>query len=255
MAMHLYSNQFSEEHNFPNSCSPRKFLIIASTARSGSHMLGHALFATRGFGFPLEYFNPANFARWKAILGTKNVVDTLQKLFGIRTSENGVFSLKIHYPQLAVIGGFRNLLQLFPDAYYVFLKRDDLVKQAVSYALALQTGIWISGQDPIGNARPEYNFELIHKCLGKIVRENSRWIYAFQTHGISYKEIEFGQIKNDIKDAILEIADYAGVNIRPSMTESIHKTSEQGGDLNASWVRRYLEEAKKRDFNDYSGPD
>lgn len=251
--MHLYADQFSEEHNFPNYCAPRKFLIIASTPRSGSHMLGHALFATRAFGFPLEYFNPANFAKWKAILGTKNVIDTLQGLFAIRTSENGVFGLKIHYPQLAVIGGFRNLLRLFPDAYYIFLKRDDLVKQAVSYALALQTGVWISGQNPIGNASPEYNYELINDCLRKIVSENSRWIYALQMHGIGYKEIEFGQIKNDIKKVILEIADYAGVNVRPSTIESVHKTSEQGGDLNASWVKRYLEEAQKRDFNDYSG--
>ena len=41
--MHLYEDQFSEEYDFPRLEKPTKILIIASTARCGSHMLEHAL--------------------------------------------------------------------------------------------------------------------------------------------------------------------------------------------------------------------
>ena len=48
--MHLYQDQFSETHDLPVINKPSKVLIIASTGRSGSHMLGHALHQTNCFG-------------------------------------------------------------------------------------------------------------------------------------------------------------------------------------------------------------
>ena len=65
MFMHLYKEQFLEEHDYPRVSKPTKVLIIASTERCGSHMLGHALHNTHAFGFPLEYANPANLKKWK----------------------------------------------------------------------------------------------------------------------------------------------------------------------------------------------
>ena len=41
--MSLYEDQFLEKNDLNRVEKPSKTLIIASTGRSGSHMLGHAL--------------------------------------------------------------------------------------------------------------------------------------------------------------------------------------------------------------------
>ena len=117
--MNLYLDQFSKNHDYPRVSQPSKILIIASTARCGSHMLGHALKKTNCFGFPLEYANPVNLSKWKSIFKTENLFDTLRELQHRRTSSNGIFSIKIHYSHIKQFGKFNQLNNFFPNAYYI----------------------------------------------------------------------------------------------------------------------------------------
>lgn len=78
--MHLYEDQFSEQYDFPRQDKPTKILIIASTGRCGSHMLGHALHKTNKFGFPLEYANPVNLAEWKKRLEIEELQEVLAEI-------------------------------------------------------------------------------------------------------------------------------------------------------------------------------
>src|SRR5690554_4240321 len=109
-------------------------------------MLGHALQATGSFGFPLEYGNPSNLAEWKKRLGVDGLPELVSAIQAIRTSPNGVFSIKIHYPHIDNFGGIDVIKKLFPESYFVFLTRKDLLNQAISLSIAKQTGVWISGQ-------------------------------------------------------------------------------------------------------------
>ncbi len=146
--MKLYEEQFSGSHDFPRQERPDKTLIIASTPRCGSHMLGHTLHETGAFGFPLEYANPANLREWKRRIEMESTEEVIRELTQRRTSPNGVFGIKLHYTHINVLGGFDGVQALFPEAYYVLLSRKDVLKQAVSLAIAKQTGVWIAGQQP-----------------------------------------------------------------------------------------------------------
>ena len=103
--MYLYDDQFRVDNDFPFFQHPKKTLIIASTGRSGSHMLGHALMKTKSLGCPLEYLNPSNLPKWNKRFNTNNLEDTLNKIKHHRTSTNGVFSIKMHYTHLKQIHG------------------------------------------------------------------------------------------------------------------------------------------------------
>ena len=241
--MQFYQNQFSSEHDNHYVGQPTKVLIIASTARSGSHMLGHALHTTGCFGFPLEYTNPANFKEWQRLLEKESLAEVLNELQTRRTSENGVFSIKIHYSHLKMFGGFKGLKALFPDAYYVLLSRKDVLKQAVSLSIAAQTGVWISGQKA-KSANPKYDYLAIKNCLKNTIIEQASWRYTLAASGSNFIEMNFDTIKSDILGAVSQVASFMKVEVLPEKIPLTLITQQQSNELNSEWLTRFLQDHK-----------
>lgn len=239
--MHLYQNQFSEEHDLPTVEKPSKVLVIASTARCGSHMLGHALHQTGKFGFPLEYANPVNLAEWQKRLGVDDFRQIIAEIQRRRTSPNGVFGIKIHYPHIQQFGSFENLSSAFPDACYVILSRKDVLSQAVSHSIASQTGVWISGQKPVTDD-PHYDFDHIDQCLRQAILNTSSWRYALAASGCNYIEMDFDQVRHDPVGSIKQIADFIGIEINAVEIPQEPVTQKQGSDRNAEWAQRFITE-------------
>ncbi|GAC34239.1 Stf0 family sulfotransferase [Paraglaciecola polaris] len=239
--MNYYQNQFSSEHDFSKVKRPTKVLIIASTARSGSHMLGHALHTTGSFGFPLEYTNPANFKEWQRLLKKETLPEVIDELQARRTSDNGVFSIKIHYSHLKMYGGFNGLRALFPDAYYVLLSRKDVLKQAVSLSIAAQTGIWITGQKAKSDS-PKYDYIGIKNCLKNTILEQASWRYSLATSGANFLEMNFDAIKSNIPGAVSKVATFMDVGLTPEKMPLKPVTQQQSSELNNLWLNRFLQD-------------
>lgn len=245
--MLLYENQFSEEHDLPLVDVAQRTLVIASTGRCGSHMLGHALHETGAFGFPLEYLNPANLAEWKRRLGTSSAEETLRQIQRRRTSPNGVFGIKVHYSHLKIVGGFSRLNALLPNARYVNLTRTNLLAQAVSLSIASQTGVWIAGQQPINNT-PIYRYSDIDHNMRRIALDNASWRYTLAAHGCKKLDLTFELARTDIAAAIRDIAAFAEVSVDTARIPMEQATKKQANDLNGEWIRRFLEEYKESEL-------
>jgi LPS sulfotransferase NodH len=245
--VHLYKDQFSESHDFPHQETPDKTLVIASTPRCGSHMLGHTLHQTGAFGFPLEYANPANLQEWKRRIKTDSTERVITELTRRRTSPNGVFGIKLHYTHINVLGGFASVQALFPAAHYVLLSRKGILKQAVSLAIARQTGVWIAGQEPKHNNPPQYRFEQIEKCLREVILDNASWRYTLAANGCNYIEMDFDSVRKNLGASVQTIADFMGVQLGDDQAQEEHVTSRQGSSLNEEWVARFI-----RDFENGS---
>ena len=241
--MHLYNDQFSSVHDFPTTGAPRSILVIASTPRSGSHMLGHTLKQAGRFGFPLEYVHPSNLAKWKELLGTSDLADTLKQIQLRRTSPNGVFSIKLHYSHLAELGGLERVKRLLPNAQFVLLKRRDVLRQAVSYHIAAQTGVWIEGQQPVGEAH--YDFRAIDKCLRRLLQDNAGWSYTLATDGCPFLEVDFDSAKKDLRATILQIARFAEIEIAPEQAPTTAPTKKQSNLLTDEWCARFVAEHRQ----------
>jgi trehalose 2-sulfotransferase len=244
--MHLYEDQFSEGHDFPRVDKPSKILIIASTGRCGSHMLGHALHETGSFGFPLEYTNPANLIEWKKRLGIEDFHAVLTEIQQRRTSPNGVFGIKIHYSHIKQFGGFNHLIEYLPKAYYILLSRKNVLSQAVSLSIARQTGVWISVQKPVKN-NPKYNFKHIDKCLRQIILENSAWRYILAASGCNYIEMDFDYVRNNLAKSIERISSFINVKVDPRKVPKEQVTKKQGNYINEKWAIKFLSDFNKSD--------
>jgi len=244
----LYHEQFSATYDLPEVHQQEKTLIVASTGRSGSHMLGHALQTTNHFGFPLEYTNPSNYKEWAKRLGEFDLKEMIGEIKRKRTSPNGVFGIKIHYSHVnEMYGGFEGVQTIFPDAYYVLLTRKDVLKQAVSLAIARQTGVWISGQKS-RCLDPQYRFKNIDACLREVILDSAAWRFTLAANGCKFIEMNFDQVKTDLSKAINIIADFMAVDISDMNFPRQQVLKRQSGELNIEWEKKYLAEFRESEL-------
>ncbi len=244
--MNLYESQFLDIHDQPTPQGEVRTLLIASTPRCGSHMVGHAMMRTGQLGVPFEYCNRANMAEWMRRLEQDTPEATLAALMARRSTANGIFGIKCHYEHGAVLGGADNLIAALPNVRVVHLRRADVLRQAISFAIARQTGVWIDGQVATSDTAI-YDRGLIADCLEEIAVQNALWTSLFKECGIQPLEITYEDAVQDIGTVINSIARFAGV-IGPDQNLCVRtqtKRQSQPGRTN-EWVERFADERQHR---------
>lgn len=236
--MHLYTPQFSRELDQP-AVALRRSVLIASTPRCGSHMLGHAMAGTNLLGVPFEYLNPANLAEWSRRLWTPGAEATLGELMARRTTANGVFAIKAHFNQCAEVGGAERLFRLLPDLRVIHIRRADILRQAISYAVARQTGVWITGQEEM-SGEVLFDADQVDACLRDIAIQNARWTSAFSAAGIEPLSLVYEDVAQDLSAAVTRVAAHADVVPNGTRLDVSIKTKRQSLDERTEdWISNY----------------
>ncbi len=241
--MKLYQRQFSDDLNQPFSSGPESTILIASTPRCGSHMLGHAMASTGLLGVPFEYANPANLAEWAHRLGTTSPQATLKAPTTRRTTANGVFAIKAHYSHCESLEGPERFLDFWPNPKVVHLCRVDVLRQAISYAVARQTGVWISGQEA-EQEHADSAPQLIAECLDDIAVQNARWISAFAAAGITPLSVHYEEATKDLQAVVTKVARHVGAIGTDDMANVTTTTRQGRSNRTKDWLDRYA--ARKR---------
>lgn len=208
----MHEQQFSTELDVENAPPATRSLIIASTPRSGSHMLGHSMTATNVMGRPFEYANLFNLPFWEKRFGTTGLPDSLAQIMRLRTTPNGLFSIKLHYSHLENLGGLTSVADRFPDPHFIFIYRSETLKQAFSLAKAHQTGVWIDGMQ--GNGKPfHYNYQQVRQALEEICLHNALWRHELKSLGVPVLELEFDTVRQNTPDTLRQIAEFADLQL------------------------------------------
>lgn len=212
------------EHDYPaRDGLPIRTILICTHPRSGSTLLGEALYFAGGLGCPLEYFHagfrPALAERW----GCEGLSDYGRAVHRWRTDASGTLSVKLFWRDVVELAGelqpgrFDDLHQrppeatspdmyreiagllapLFPAARYIHLLRRDRVRQAVSAAAAVQTGIWRKipqmGERTEATA-PSFDFTTIERLIAYADFCHRHWRGFFAAigavpHGLVYEDL------------------------------------------------------------------
>jgi trehalose 2-sulfotransferase len=237
--MKLYREQFSDALDQSRSAGSKCTVLIASTPRCGSHMLGHAMASTGVLGVPFEYANPANLAEWSRRLGTVSPDATIGALMKRRTTANGVFAIKAHYSHCEGLGGAAAFLNFWPNLKVVHLSRADVLRQAISYAIARQTGVWIAGQEAEQH-HADCDPRLIAECLDDIAVQNARWISAFAAAGLTPLSICYEDAVEDLQTVVTDVARHVGLIGAEALAEVTTPTSRQSHSARTEqWISRY----------------
>lgn len=110
-------------------------LVIATDYRSGSTLLAEGLAGAGGYGIPLEYLQRGAMERKFARFAAASQNGYLSSVMSRRTSPTGVFGIKLFWPEASAI-------YELPDPTIIWLRRGDVIAQAVSTWTALVTGVW-----------------------------------------------------------------------------------------------------------------
>jgi LPS sulfotransferase NodH len=225
---------------------------ICTQPRSGSNLLCQVLSSTGQLGHPLEYFN----APARRALGLPDFPDSpklqIEAILRLGATPNGVYGLKLFASQFAAVSARLRWTELLPNLHFVYLSREDLLGQAISWARALQSEQYRSTQ-PAKRA-PRYDAKLIRSRLMAIVRERAQWEAFFARTGIEPLRIVFERFLEDRAGQVAQVAGLVDVP-NPIVDPSRVDLAMQRDCTTQQWKQRFRAENGDANVLDELFPD
>jgi trehalose 2-sulfotransferase len=244
--------------------------FVCGTPRTGSSLLLGLLESTGVAGRPQAYFREPDEPLWadrwqvpRSADGGFDYADYVRAALAAGRTGNGVFGAKLMwgtldelavklgrvFPDLA--GDDAGLLErVFGRAGFVFLRRADVVAQAVSWLRAEQTGTWYSGGNgEIGGSAgtggpPSFDAGWIGRLIEVIGEHNAAWEVWFTSAGVRPHLVSYEELGADMVGVTVGILDFLGLDV-PDERVIVPRHERQADELSAQWIERYrLESAR-----------
>jgi trehalose 2-sulfotransferase len=226
------------DHEFQGGVEPRVSYMICSTPRSGSSLLCELLFNTGLAGAPTEFFDDNQLRDFANVWGTSTLDGYLEALLDKKTSPNGVFGCKAHFPQLERVFGERDIPSLLPNLRCIYITRRDQVRQAVSYARATQTNQWASDHAVL-NDNPVFDADQVTSLLRQIQAWERDWERFFEENALDPLRIEYEELVERPEAVVREVLAFLDVTVPEPFVLSPPTLEKQSDELSEEWVRRY----------------
>ena len=133
--------------------------------------------------------------------------------------------------------------RVFGPLEYVYLRREDIVAQAVSLLIAEQTQLWHQTEERPGAmaAEPSYNFEAIKERVQALQADNRAWEAWFTANGVMPHRVVYSDLERRPEAAIQGILNHLGVALPRSITISTPDI-RLAREINRQWISRYQRE-------------
>ena len=193
--------------------------IIASTFRSGSTFVAELLNNNNMPGLGDERFN---------IIGDQSHAELepyVRKMF--ESFRGRAFATKLMWPHrndvARIFGIDRNnsaLFQdLFPNAKWIFVEREDIFAQAISMWRAKTSGRWhIYDTNTTPEPAIDYDFEAIDDCLWELSLHNRLWRDFFALSGIVPFTVNYEELLADVPATLSRLLDFLGHDVPDQVT-------------------------------------
>ena len=168
------------------------------------------------------------------------------------TTPNGVFGAKIMWghrqdflrlartlPELKDVSERELLAALFPNLKFVWVRRYDRPRQAVSLWKAIQTQSWRAEQ---GSTRePVYSFAAIDHLRQMLDRNDGAWGHWFEQGRVEPLELRYRHVAGDPAGSVRRVLAHLGVDA-PDYPEPHAAMERQADATSEEWVERYVRE-------------
>jgi len=241
---------------------PRLSLFVCGVQRSGTWLLAHLLRSTGVAGRPAEYFSPDDLRRFRAEWGVVRDDEYLARVLEEGTTPNGVFAAKLMWNTLeSFLFRLRRLAReydaadaevigrFFREPRYVWIRREDALAQAVSWAKAAQTGQYAAHQE--ATREPAFDFDQIDGLLHLARVHDGCWRRWFDAQGVVPLRVTYEELCADGRGVTLRLLGELGLAARADVTIAPPpELTKQADAVNAEWIERYRELAAKRDLEE-----
>ncbi len=223
-------------------------VLIGSSPRSGSTLLGSLMASTGRMGQPGEYLHPTVHAPAlsRRLLGTMTDQPIpwdsyLTALRRVRTSPNGVFVIKSHWRMYDAASREPAVARFFQNARIIWIRRDDKVAQAVSLYVARSTGVW-SSRWPSQGAMPDYDAEAIADCLRTISVDDDGWATTLAPHKARVMEMTYEVLIKDTAGSLKRVSEHVGVPMDRAVDLASTDLVRAHQGVKNDWVKRFKAE-------------
>ena len=222
---------------------PNKTIIIINENRCGSNYLCALMSATGKLGNPNEYFNPN-----MTFDNASTIYERYQAACKTGMTANGIMAIKLFTNHWNMLEHSIVFSELFPNRYWIWLRRQDLLAQSISHVIAMQTRAWTSQVKP--DTTPIYSSDAISYKLKDIAINESRWRIFFSRNGISPLTLWHEDLITQSQDIIIRIAAYVGVEIGQKDINTDVYTRIQRTSLNEEWKQKFISEMSNVNYLD-----
>src|SRR5712691_10899593 len=245
---------------FHNLRHPHRSYVVCAVPRSGSNLLTDGLHVTRRAGWPKQFFLRKYEPYFTTAHNLNSGVDFATYVRSIITAtatSNEVFGFKLMSWYLDdFLGRLREtrafgdaetvdlkLLQnAFPRLRFVHVFRRNKLRQALSTARALQTGLWKVQKGKTIQREPQFDAELIEQCLKDGQRQESVWQRFFQENAIDPFCVEYEKLCKDYEDTIRAVLDFLRISLPRRTRIGPPMTVRQADDISHAWEERFVAE-------------
>jgi len=240
---------------------PHVSFLVCTLARSGSGLLCDALWNTGLAGKPDEYFNPDTVNKHLRTNKSNDYIDYLNKILNENSTENKVFGAKLMWDdffflkgKISTIKSFSHLKIsdsmniLFPNLHYIWIRRQDKIKQAISLWKMYKTGIptWRNDR-PLSYKIPlEFNFKKIKTLVNQLTEDEQNWQNYFANNRIKPFIITYEKdLEHSYKNTIKRTLEYLNIPV-PENLILWTKYKKQSDKLSEEFEKLYYKELKNK---------
>ncbi len=236
----------------------QRTFTIAFTPRCGSTVLSNAL-TEAGLGRPTEYFQyPYSEQSPFGVTPGERFAENFETLVRDR-SVNGIFGSKIMHDHRAhlddwlasSVDGYATLDDILPNHRWVYVRRENSIKQAVSLYIADETGVWhmpTGSESHTSSPEVRYDFFAILTKLMMLLSHEANWDAYFDKTGIQPLRVTYESLMASPSDFFLTMADYLNVpahqisSAHLSRSGGLDKISDRMGDVYRDIRERFTED-------------
>lgn len=239
--------------------------FVCAVPRTGSSLLLGLLESTGVAGHPQAYFREPDEPMWaqrwqlpRTAGGGFDYAAYVRAALAEGRTGNGVFGAKLMWGTLEEVvaklgrvhpglaGDDRALLErTFGRTRYIWVRRDDVLAQAVSWLRAEQTQVWyVGGNGEIdggagGGGQPRFDRDGIDELRRTIEEHNAGWDAWFADTGIQPYAVRYEDLDADPVGVTRGILDFLGLEL-PAGRAIVAQHRRQADALNDEWIRRYI---------------
>ncbi len=233
---------------------PVTSFFLCGTPRTGTSYLAALLASSERVGLAREYFGPDKMPALAVSDCGAYVSDVVS-----RSQRRGVFGAKLFWshlerllprlraavPDADVLSDRDVLGRFFPSARYIWIRRADVVAQAVSWHKAEETGRWNSFDVAESTLEPTFDFDAIHDFVRIAELRNESWHSWFAANGIEWLPIAYEELAADPVAVTRRALEFLEVSIPRSVSITTW-FERQADEVNSDWIARYRSLAPTR---------
>jgi LPS sulfotransferase NodH len=242
----------------------RTSYFICTNPRSGSWLLSEGVTSSGLAGQPREWFQDEEeierCASWQIERSAGNYFQAyLPRVLEEGTSPNGCFGCKVmHYQfmdlprKLAMLNEEEANLspaeaihRVFPGLKYIWLRRRDSARQAISYYRASQTDRWwsIEGAQsvtrPGTTSTPEFDAAAVARLESEILRTDQAWLDYFAKNNVTPLTLFYEDLDADYQHTIISVLHWLGLTGSDPITIAAPRLKKQADAQTEDWLQKY----------------